>query len=239
MTDTQWDPFYTIAQRVIELRSRYAGHPTYAFGTDIAEAFLHVLIHSKHAPAFGDRQASAGQHLQDISQYSARRFALPAYGQVVRPRLPGTFQWVEDLVIIEVDIDDRLVRAERRLQDAVKLVIGSKGAPKGHSEPGRSASMPAVLTRRSLTCQSRFHFIKLRKPRGTLTKTFVTQKRLDSLVGVLRHVVTFIPTTKRFLQRLVGAQLATKRRYPMAESVRSDLLWWNQLIYENEDAGVP
>ncbi|KAG2788559.1 hypothetical protein Pcac1_g2324 [Phytophthora cactorum] len=50
-------------------------------------------------------------------------------------------------------------------------------------------------------------------------KTFVTQKRLDNLVGVLRHVVTFIPTTKRFLQRLVSAQLATKQ---------SDIPWQNR-----------
>ncbi|KAG2893606.1 hypothetical protein PC119_g20259 [Phytophthora cactorum] len=42
MTDTQWDPFYTIAQRVIELRSRYAGHPTYAFAQSFGRLKLSV-----------------------------------------------------------------------------------------------------------------------------------------------------------------------------------------------------
>lgn len=73
--------------------------------------------------------------------------------------------------------------------------------------------------------------------------SFITQQRLDSLVGVLRHIVTFIPIAKPFMQRLIAFQLATKTSgrtgTPMTESLQLDLKWWDQLIFQNEFAGVP
>ncbi|KAI9994009.1 hypothetical protein PInf_016555 [Phytophthora infestans] len=41
------------------------------------------------------------------------------------------FHWVDDIVIIEADIGDRLLQAERRLRNAVKLVFGSDGWHEG------------------------------------------------------------------------------------------------------------
>ncbi|ETN01503.1 hypothetical protein PPTG_17228 [Phytophthora nicotianae INRA-310] len=41
------------------------------------------------------------------------------------------FQWVDDIVLVEVDIGDRLQKAEKRLRDGVKLVFGSDGRHEG------------------------------------------------------------------------------------------------------------
>ena len=46
---------------------------------------------------------------------------------------------------------------------------------------------------------------KIEKTKNTvseaLTKKYVSRKRLDSIVGVLRHVISFIPITMPFIQR--------------------------------------
>ncbi|KAG3175701.1 hypothetical protein PC128_g17623 [Phytophthora cactorum] len=55
-----------------------------------------------------------------------------------------TFQWVDGIVIIETDIGDRLLRAERRLRDAIKLVFGSDGWHEGGLGPDPNASMPSA-----------------------------------------------------------------------------------------------
>jgi class 3 adenylate cyclase len=51
--DARWNPYYSIAQRVLYLRRRYPGRAIYALGADIAEAFLHVPVDAREAPAFG------------------------------------------------------------------------------------------------------------------------------------------------------------------------------------------
>ncbi|KAE9046104.1 hypothetical protein PR002_g1847 [Phytophthora rubi] len=47
------DPYVSISSCVLELRRRYPGYAIYALGADIAEAFLHIPVHSRHASAFG------------------------------------------------------------------------------------------------------------------------------------------------------------------------------------------
>ncbi|ETN17718.1 hypothetical protein PPTG_05452 [Phytophthora nicotianae INRA-310] len=72
---------------------------------------------------------------------------------------------------------------------------------------------------------------------------YITKKNLSSLVGVLRHVTTFIPIAKPFMQRLIRAQHAMERfgnpGTPMNDMLHGDLEWWKQLVFENEFAGVP
>ncbi|KAG6944311.1 hypothetical protein JG687_00017939 [Phytophthora cactorum] len=51
--DARWDPYSSITQHVLELRRWYPDHIIYALGADIAEAVLHVSVHSRPASAFG------------------------------------------------------------------------------------------------------------------------------------------------------------------------------------------
>ncbi|KAG3114761.1 hypothetical protein PI125_g6144 [Phytophthora idaei] len=72
---------------------------------------------------------------------------------------------------------------------------------------------------------------------------FITLKQLDSLVGDLRHVISFIPITKPFIQLIIAVQNRCRKRrkagFPMTEFLPKDLVWWKQLVFENEFAGTP
>ncbi|KAL3666315.1 hypothetical protein V7S43_008567 [Phytophthora oleae] len=74
-------------------------------------------------------------------------------------------------------------------------------------------------------------------------RKFVAMKQLDSLVGVLRHVISFIPITKPFIQRLVAIQTRCRRRHkagvPIMDALQKDIQWWRELVFPNEFAGIP
>ncbi|KAG7390894.1 hypothetical protein PHYPSEUDO_006378 [Phytophthora pseudosyringae] len=88
---------------------------------------------------------------------------------------------------------------------------------------------------------------KLDKLRSVLTetlgKTFLSTKRPDSVIGVILHVISFIPTTKPFIQCVTVVQNLCRRLQssdvPMMEFLRKDLEWWNALIFQTDFAGMP
>lgn len=70
----------------------------------------------------------------------------------------------------------------------------------------------------------------------------VSTKRLNSLVGVLRHIITFIPITKPVIQRLTAAQMNCRRRrgsgISMTSFLRKDLGLWQKITFQNEFSGM-
>ncbi|EGZ23288.1 hypothetical protein PHYSODRAFT_295746 [Phytophthora sojae] len=145
--DARWDPYCAIALRILDLRTRYPGCSIYALVADIADAFHHVPVHERHAPAFG--VIIPRSHIGIVSGMAVFGWtASPGFfavmGKAARhyqragcsyvlgyPEPFWIFQWVDDIVLVEVDIGDRLLRAERRLRDAIKLVFGSEGWHEG------------------------------------------------------------------------------------------------------------
>lgn len=261
--DARWDQFSCIALRVVELRIRYPGCSIYALVADIAEAFHHVPMHARHSSAFGGTFPrsqigivsgmavfgwTASPGFFAVMGKASRHYQRSGHSYINGyPEQFWVFQWVDDIVIIEVDVGDRLLQAERRLRDAIKLVFGSDGWHEGKfstwSQNVHAVGIDWNIPDNSVTIPQR----KINKTKqvvsDTLTLKFVSLKRLDSVVGVLRHIITFIPIAKPFIQRLVAVQLVTRRSgrsgTPMTESLRADLLWWKQLVFENEFAGVP
>ncbi|KAE9264633.1 hypothetical protein PR003_g32737, partial [Phytophthora rubi] len=158
-----------------------------------------------------------------------------------------SFHWVDDIVLVEVDVDDRLQKAEKRLRDGVKLVFGSDGWHEGKFTTW-SRVFPAVgvdwnIPDENITVPQR-KIDKLRSVLAeTLGKAFLSRKHLDSVIGVLRHVISFTPITKPFIQRLTAVQnrcrsLASAGA-PMTEFLRKDLQWWQTLVFQTEFAGMP
>lgn len=261
--DARWEVYFHIALRVTELRRRYPGCRIFALGADIAEAFLHVPVHERHAPAFGGTLPQSRVGIVSGSAvfgWTASPGFFAIMGKAVRhyqragtsyvlglPEPMWIYQWVDDIVLIEVDIGDRLLRAERRLRDAVKLVFGNDGWHEGKfttwSERFHAVGIDWYIPEATATLPHRKIDKVKQTVQDTLKQRFVSHKRLESLVGILRHVVTFIPIAKPFMQRIVFAQLASKRAgrsgTPMTTSLRLDLLWWNKLVFQNEFAGVP
>lgn len=261
--DATWDQFVSIAQRVRDLRRRYPGYPVYAMGADIADAFHHVPMNSSHAPAFGGQlpRSSIGiisgmavfGWTASPGYFAVLGKAVSHYQRTGASTVLGfqepfwIFQWVDDIVLIEVDIGDRLERAEKRLRDGVKLVFGSDGWHEGKfttwSRDFHAVGIDWSIPRETVSIPQR----KIDKVKLTVSETlkmkFVSRKRLDSVVGVLRHVISFIPIAKPFIQRLTALQHKCGRRQapgvPMSEFLRKDLEWWNDLVFQNEFAGIP
>lgn len=261
--DARWDPFSCIALRILELRIRYPGCRIYALVADIADAFHHVPVHARHSSAFGGTFPRS--HIGIVSGMAVFGWtASPGFfavmGKATRhyqrtgvsyvegfPEPFWIFQWVDDIVLIEVDLGDRLLQAERRLRDAVKLVFGSDGWHEGKfttwSQQVHAVGIDWNIPECTVTIPQRKIEKTKRVVSEALTLPFISLKRLDSIIGVLRHILTFIPIAKPFIQRLVSVQLATKRSghtgTPMTPELKADLLWWKGLVFENEFAGVP
>eukprot|EP00644_Phytophthora_capsici_P018706 jgi/Phyca11/132623/e_gw1.193.5.1 len=222
--DARWEPSSCIAKRVLQLRRQYPDSTIYALGADIAEAFLHVPVHSRHAPAFG---GSFPRSRTGIVSGTA------VFGWTASPGYFAVF--------------GKAVRHYQRTGDAVKLVFGSGGWHEGKFTTW-SSNIHAVgidwnIADLTVTIPQRKINKVQRVVAETLDRKFITRAHLNSLVGVLRHVVTFIPIAKPFMQRLIGIQRNIERAKspgtPMTNTLRLDLEWWQQLVFQNEFAGVP
>ncbi|GMF55905.1 unnamed protein product [Phytophthora fragariaefolia] len=245
--DASWDPFVSIARRIRDLQRRYPGYAIYAMIADIADAFHHVPIHADHASAFGGRLPRTSHGIVSgmaVFGWTSSPGFFAVFGKAVRHYqrtghsivLGNTepfwsFQWVDDIVLIEVDLGDRLMRAEKRLRDGVKLVFGSEGWHEGKfttwSRVFHAVGIDWNIPESRITVPQR-KMDKLKSVLSeTLKKSFLSKKRLDSVIGVLRHLISFVPVTKPFIQRLTAVQnrcrMLKKNGVPMASFLRKDL----------------
>ncbi|POM69145.1 LOW QUALITY PROTEIN: Hypothetical protein PHPALM_14602 [Phytophthora palmivora] len=258
--DATWDSFVVIANRVRELHCCFPGNHIHATIADIANAFHHVPVHARQASAFGGHLPRSSHGIVQVwlsldghlhqgflpcsGKWSATIRALGLLGHV-DPF--WTFQLVDDIVLIEVDIDDRLQQVEKRLRDGIKFVFGSQGLNENkfttRSSVFYAVSIDWSIQDEMITIPQR----KITKPRKTLDdtmgKSFISLTRLDSLIGVLRHVISFIPINKIFIQRLTAVQKSCRKYQkvgtPMTQFLRKDLGWWNNLVFQGEFAGMP
>ncbi|OWZ06570.1 LOW QUALITY PROTEIN: hypothetical protein PHMEG_00021154 [Phytophthora megakarya] len=142
--DARWELYSRTAERVLELRRKNPHATIYALGADIAGAILHVPVHARHASALYASMRVGIFSGTAVFGWTASPAYFVVFGKAVRhyqrtgssyvlgfPEPFWIFQWVDDIVIIEDDIGDRLIRAERRLRDTVKLVFGSGGWHEG------------------------------------------------------------------------------------------------------------
>ncbi|ETI34057.1 hypothetical protein F443_19361 [Phytophthora nicotianae P1569] len=258
--DDRWDPYSSIARRVLQLRRQYPDAIIYVLGADIAEAFLHVPVHARHASAFGGSIPRSHVGIMSgtaVFGWTASPGCFAVFGKAARhyhrygysyvlglPEPFWIFQWVDDIVVIEVDIGDRLHCAEQRLRNAIKLVFGPDGWHEGKfttwSRQIHAVAIDWNLVDLSVSIPQR----KIHKMKSKVTEAldlqYITKKNLSSLVGVLRHVTTFIPIAKPFMQRLIRAmERFGNPGTPMNDMLHGDLEWWKQLVFENEFAGVP
>ncbi|KAG3047098.1 hypothetical protein PC121_g20270 [Phytophthora cactorum] len=122
--DGTWEPFVSIARRVCDLRRRYPGYNIYAMIADIAETFHHVPVHARHASVLGDKLPRSCHGIVS---------GMAVFGWTSSPGFFAVFgkAWVDDIVLIEIDVGDRLQKAEKRIKDGVKLVFGSDGWHEG------------------------------------------------------------------------------------------------------------
>ncbi|EGZ14431.1 hypothetical protein PHYSODRAFT_301482 [Phytophthora sojae] len=127
--DATWDPFVYIARRICYFRRRYPGYAVYAMVADIADASHLVPVRARHASAFwGNLLRTNHGIVSDMAVFgwTASPGFFAVFGKAVRHYQRSCASvWVDDILLIEVDIGDRLKQAETRLRDGIMLVFGS------------------------------------------------------------------------------------------------------------------
>lgn len=117
-----------------------------------------------------------------------------------------SFVWVDDIVLIEPQVDDRLYRAEENARVAVESIFGKKGWKAEKFETWSTRWESLGLLWDSQTCTVEMPEGKLRKAADMLAIVAELEeapvKLLQSLLGKLRHLIVCAPVSKPFVQRI-------------------------------------
>ncbi|KAG2785680.1 hypothetical protein Pcac1_g4634 [Phytophthora cactorum] len=93
--------------------------------------FWGINFHA-HVMALSPAWPSSGGHPHQDSLLSSAKPSVTGSSFLLGHSEPFWIcQWVDDIVLIEIDVGDRLQKAEKRIKDGVKLVFGSDGWHEG------------------------------------------------------------------------------------------------------------
>ena len=148
------------------------------------------------------------------------------------------FVWVDDVILIEPDIGQRLTESEWNIRQSVETVFGPKGwkREKFESWSSRWKSLGLVWNTQTCTvempCDKLANAAELLREVGSSDRARV--KTLQSLLGRLRHIIVCVPAAKPFVQRI--QKLVNTATWEGSEHVSNirpcfpDLHFWNERL---------
>ena len=171
----------------------------------------------------------------------AVRYAQSRGGSFVRDDFKNfySFVWVDDIVLVEPDVDNRLYLAELHLRTKVEEVFGPTGWKESKFETWSSSWKALGLLWDSSNCTVEMPINKLVKAADAIQATLIqgrtTVGALRSLLGQLRHLATCVPAARAFVQEI--QQMVNLARDRPAEAVlnicpeaSTDLHFWQENI---------
>ncbi|POM79281.1 Hypothetical protein PHPALM_3085 [Phytophthora palmivora] len=248
--DARWDQFCCIAQRILDLRTRCPGCSRYALVADIADAFHHVPLHARHSSAFGGTFPrpqigivsgmavigwTASPGFFAIMGKASRHYQRVGASYVLGyPEPFWVFQWVDDIVLVEVDLGDRLLQAERRIRDAVKLVFRSDGWHEGKfntwSQCVHAVGIDWNIPEYTVTIPQRKIDKTKRVVAETLAQSFVSLKHLNSVIGAIHSTLCCRATNDQTIR--TDGTMKTPH-------LKADLLWGKNWCLKINLSGFP
>ena len=116
------------------------------------------------------------------------------------------FIWVDDIVIIEPNVGDRLVLAEQNLREGVDIVFGPVGWKKQKFQTWTTEWESLGLLWNTKSCTVEMTSSKLLGAAEILEEIVnmesIPLKAVQSILGKLRHLSSCVPVAKAFVQRL-------------------------------------
>ena len=157
------------------------------------------------------------------------------------------FVWVDDIAIIEPNVGTRLVEAEQRLRNAVKVVFGNVGWKKEKFQTWTTEWESLGLLWNTKTCTVEMTRSKLLGAAEILEEILdldtIPLKAVQSILGKLRHLSSCVPVAKAFVQRLQfvvnEAVRANKEWIINFKICRLDCLFWIQHLKEVDFSAWP
>ncbi|KAE9059318.1 hypothetical protein PF007_g30997, partial [Phytophthora fragariae] len=155
------------------------------------------------------------------------------------------YEWVDDHILVEPDVDDRLQLAEATLRHAMLAILGPRSINEAKFSPWASELVALGLrwntVRRTVSIPSekiskaRTRVMNMQK-KGKASKT-----ELYKMLGSLRHVAVCLRTAKPFYQRLQTQCNATPHfgSALLSKGSTKDLVWFDQILSHGCLAELP
>ena len=116
------------------------------------------------------------------------------------------FIWVDDIIIIEPNVEDRLLKAEQRLREGVDLVFGEVGWKHEKFQTWNTKWDSLGLSWNTKSCTVEMPLGKLSRAAEILEEIVdmvrIPLKAVQSILGKLRYLSSCVPVAKAFVQRL-------------------------------------
>ena len=257
------DALVAIARRALECYQLYPGVEIRAMCADVDSGFQNAPSHESTALLFGGR--IPGTTLVALSLTAIFGFkdspaifrilaqaAQHYHGQGRSDILHATttfwnWLWVDDFVLMEPNIGNRLRLSEQRIREAFHLVFGNPGWNPDKYIPW-STTIHAVgldwnLDNGTVSMPSE----KLEKARNKV-KTIIDSiqnnttpklKEWRSLIGTLRHVADCVPAAKAFFQKFITTENAILGRRPLDwNGLAHDLHWFHRILSNTHFNGI-
>ncbi|TMW66615.1 hypothetical protein Poli38472_014591 [Pythium oligandrum] len=254
-----------LARRIEELHVRYPGGQIVMLKGDVNAAFRHLRQRAEDVWWMGARCPSSGAGVVDLSApfgWTGSPALYAAFGRAISyivgrespaSMSPGdadtvpffAYEWVDDHILIEPDVDNRCAIAEDTLRLAMMAVLGpdavneSKFTKWGsHVEAlglewdcaTRRVSMPAAKIDKAL-----------RRLAEAQRSTKISTVQLQQLLGSLRHVATCVKAARPFYQRLQQVCNTAPRfgSVRLGDWARDDLTWFEHILRHGGVQAIP
>jgi ribonuclease HI len=261
--DASTDSYIDLGIRILQCYLEFPGAPILCMTADIDSAFHNVPASAKGSLIFGGRIPDStliAIALTAVFGYrdSSGLFALFARAMIHYHGSGSSYVlnilvrywnwlWVDDVVLVEPNLGNRLRESEQRLRDSIVLVFG-KIAWNDSKFDTWCTNPHAVGLNWDLDVGTLS--MPVEKISKALSKVIEIIALLDlekypsihtwkSLVGSLRHVSTCVPSARGFFQNLVAVDIALqhKRQINWAP-IRLDLGWFEFILSTHKFNGI-
>ncbi|ETK93903.1 hypothetical protein L915_02970, partial [Phytophthora nicotianae] len=155
------------------------------------------------------------------------------------------YEWVDDHILVEPDVGDRLQVAEATLRHAMLAVLGPRSINEAKFSSWSSDLTALGLRWNTVDRSVSIPADKIEKAhsrvRAMLEKGAASKSEFYKLLGSLRHVATCLRTAKPFYQRLQCQCTSAPRfgKVKLSEGSVADLLWFEQILNHGCLAELP
>jgi hypothetical protein len=155
------------------------------------------------------------------------------------------YEWVDDHILVEPDVDDRLELVEATLRHAMLAVLGPRSINEAKFSE-RSVEIVALglkwnTERRTVSIPEDKVVKAPERVMAVQKRGDASKKELFKLLGSLRHVATCLRTAKPFYQRLQSQCSRAPRfgRFQLSAGAKTDLVWFQHILRHGCFAELP